>query len=165
METKEKSALKHKTILIKRTLNLPVETVWKAWTEPETFKKWWGPYDYTCTVCTIDLEVGGKYLYNMKEKNGDEMFGTGTYKEIVPNKKLVMTDNFSDENGNITDAPKGMAGDWSKELLITVELQEKNGKTEFSLTHQGIPVEASDDCITGWNESIDKLEKQLAINN
>lgn len=161
METKEKSALKHKTVFIKRTFNLPIDTVWKAWTEPETFKKWWGPYDYTCTICKIDLNVGGKYLYNMKGNNGTEMFGTGTYKEIIPKKKLVMTDNFSDEKGNITDAPIGMQGDWSKELLITIELQDKNDKTEFSLTHQGMPIEAYDDCTQGWKESLDKMEEKL----
>jgi uncharacterized protein YndB with AHSA1/START domain len=161
METKEKSALKHKTIVIKRTFNLPVETVWTAWTDPETFKKWWGPDDYTCTYCKIDLNVGGNYLANMKGKNGDELFSAGTYQEIVPNKKLVMTDHFSDEKGNVTDPPQGTPGDWSKELLITVELQDKNGKTDFSLTHQGMPVEAYDDCIKGWSESLDKLEKKL----
>jgi uncharacterized protein YndB with AHSA1/START domain len=161
METKEKSALRHKTLSIKRIVDLPIDTVWKAWTDPETYKKWWGPYDYTCTYCKIDLEVGGNYLSNMKNEKGEEIFGTGTYKEIVPKKKLVMTDNFSDANGNITGPPKGMQGDWSKELLITVELQEKNEKTELSLTHEGMPVEVYDDCIKGWNESFDKLEKNL----
>lgn len=161
METKEKSAVKHKTVSIKRTFNLPVETVWKAWTEPEAYKKWWGPHAYTCTYCKIDLNVGGKYVSNMKSKDGKEMFGTGTYKEIVLNKKLVMTDNFSDEKGNIIDPPKEMKGDWSKELIITVELQDKNGKTDFSLTHEGLPVEMHDDCTEGWNESLDKLESKL----
>jgi uncharacterized protein YndB with AHSA1/START domain len=127
----------------------------------EANKKWWGPSDYTCTFCKIDLNVGGKYLSNMKNKKGEEMFGTGVYKEIVPKKKLVMTDNFSDEKGNITGPPKGMPGDWSKEMVVTIDLQDKNGKTEFSLTHQGLPVEAYEDCIKGWNESLDKLEKNL----
>jgi uncharacterized protein YndB with AHSA1/START domain len=161
METKEESALKRKTVSIKRTIASPVDMVWKAWTDPETFKEWWGPYDYSCTICKIDLRVGGKYLYNMKGKNGDEMYGTGIYKEIVPKRKLVMTDNFSDEKGNITDAPEGMPGDWPKDLLITIELQEKNSNTEISFTQQGIPVEAYEDCINGWSESFDKLEKKL----
>ena len=54
-----------------------------------------------------------------------------------------------------------MKGDWSKELIITVELQDKNGKTDFSLTHEGLPVEMQDDCTEGWNESLDKLESKL----
>lgn len=161
METKEKSAVKHKTVLIKRTFNLPVEKVWKAWTEPEVYKKWWGPHAFTCTYCEIDLRVGGTYLSNMKSKDGKEMFGTGTYKEIIPNKKLVMTDNFSDEKGNIIDPPEEMKGDWSKELIVTVELQDKDGKTDFSLTHQGLPAEMYEDCTEGWNESLDKLENNL----
>lgn len=163
METLEKSAIKHKTVSIKRTLNVPVETVWKAFTEPKSFKKWWGPNDYTCTVCEIDLNVGGDCFSNMQnKKTGQETFSINTYKEIVPNKKLVMTDNFADEEGDIIPAPKEMPGDWSKPLLITVELQDKNGKTDLSLTHEGIPTESHDDCVKGWNECFDKLEKNLA---
>ncbi len=159
--SQKKSTITNKTILIKRTFNLPVDTVWDAWTDPETCKKWWGPHEYTCTVCKMDLKIGGKYLSNMKGKNGEEMFSTGTYKEIVPKKKLVMTDSFSDKDGNITAPPQGMSGNWPKELLITVEMQEKNGKTEFSLSHEGMPSEMYDECVKGWNECFDKLENKL----
>ena len=159
--SKEKKKITNKTITINRTFHLPVDTVWKAWTDPETCKKWWGPLAYTCTVCKIDLKVGGKCLSNMVGKNGKEMFSTGTYKEIIPGRKLVVTDSFADKNGNITGPPEGIPGNWPKELLITVEMQEKNGKTEFSLTHEGLPTEASDDCFKSWNESFDKLEDNL----
>ena len=43
-------AEKQKTITIKRTFNLPLNTVWKAWTDPETMKKWWGPEEYGVTT-------------------------------------------------------------------------------------------------------------------
>ena len=159
METKEK--LKHKTISLKKTFSLPLDKVWKAWTEPESFKKWWGPHNYTCPFCTIDLKVGGKYLASMKANTGEEMYSTGTYKEIIPREKLVVTDSFSDKNGNITPPPENMPGEWPKEMIITVEMQERNSKTEFSLTHEKMPVEMYEDCIKGWEESLDKLEKNL----
>jgi hypothetical protein len=54
-----------------------------------------------------------------------------------------------------------MKGDWSKELKITIDLQDQNGKTELTLTHEGLPIEMYDECIDGWNESLDKLEKNL----
>lgn len=94
MTTSSESSIasKQKTVSITRTFNLPVDTVWKAWTEPESFKKWWGPKDYTCPSCTIDFKVGGKNLAAMRGPDGKDIWSTGTYKEIIPQKKIVYTD-------------------------------------------------------------------------
>ena len=46
-----------KTISIKRTFELPLSVVWKAWTDPDSFKKWWGPKNYTCPHSFIDFRV------------------------------------------------------------------------------------------------------------
>jgi hypothetical protein len=54
-----------------------------------------------------------------------------------------------------------MPGDWPKELLITVYLEEADGATKLKLRHQGVPNEMRDDCIKGWNESLDKLERNI----
>ena len=86
MKENEKETLeKQRTVSIKRTFDLPLATVWKAWSDAESFKKWWGPTDYTSPNCTIDFKVGGKYLASMKGPDGKETWSTGTYKEIVPN--------------------------------------------------------------------------------
>jgi len=55
----------------------------------------------------------------------------------------------------------GMPGDWPRELLITFELQEADGATKLKLTHEGIPDEMHDECVKGWNESFDKLERNI----
>ena len=46
--------------------NAPLNEVWKAWTEPESVKKWWGPNNFTAPVVKIDLKEGGSYLYSMR---------------------------------------------------------------------------------------------------
>lgn len=160
METlKEKTSSKHKTININRTFDLPVEKVWDAWTKPEICKKWWGPKDYICPDCTIELKVGGKVLSSMQnKKDGKKIWSVGVFKEIIPQQRLVYTDNFSDENGKVIPV-EGMPGDWSKRLIVTITLKNRNGKTEFHLQHENIPVESYDDCVQGWNESLDKLEE------
>lgn len=149
-------------LIINRVFNLPVNKVWQAWTEPESFKKWWGPKDYTCPFCSIDLKTGGKYLSSMRSPQGDEYWSTGTYKEIVPNKKLVLTDSFSDSKGNIIPAADlNMPGNWPLELLVTVTFEEADGKTKMKLRHEGLPPEMKEDCQTGWEQSFDKLEENL----
>ena len=80
----------------------------------------------------------------------------------MPEKKLVVTDSFSDEHGNIkSGSDYGMPGNWPRELLITFELQEADGATKLKLQHEGVPNEMHDECRKGWNESFDKLEKNI----
>ncbi len=155
-------AKKPKTISIKRTLNLPLASVWKAWTEPESFKKWWGPEGFTCPSCTINFKVGGKYLASMKGPDGKETWSTGTIKEIIPQKKIVYTDSFADSKGNIVPAFfYKMPGEWELELLVTVEFEELDGKTHMSLQHAGVPADMYDDCVQGWQSSFNKLESNV----
>ena len=155
------SALQNE-IVIYRVFNLPRSVVWLALTEPEYFKKWWGPKGFTCPSSKMEARVGGKYLNCMLGPDGKEFWSTGTVKELVPEKKLVVTDSFSDENGNIKSASAhGLPGDWPKELLITFELEEADGATKLKLIHEGIPDEMREDCIKGWNESFDKLEENI----
>ena len=155
------SALQNE-LVIRRVFNLPVSKVWRALTEAEEFKKWWGPRGFTCPYSKMEARVGGKYLNCMRAPDGKEFWSTGVVKEFIPEKKLVLTDHFSDDKGNIKSASEyGMPGDWPMELLITFELQEANGGTKFRLQHQGIPEEMHDDCVKGWNESFDKLERNI----
>jgi uncharacterized protein YndB with AHSA1/START domain len=168
METKTKQDVKQQgsalqnEIVINRVFNLPVSVVWLAWTDAEYFKKWWGPRGFTCPSSKMEARVGGKYLNCMRGPDGKEYWSTGVVKELIPERKLVVTDSFSDDKGNIKPASEyGMPGDWPKELLITVYLEEADGATKMKLKHQGVPNEIREDCIKGWNESFDKLEENI----
>ncbi|HMK26598.1 MAG TPA: SRPBCC domain-containing protein [Chitinophagaceae bacterium] len=156
------TAEKQKTISIQRTFNLPLDTVWKAWTEPGSFKKWWGPEGYTCPYCSIDFRVGGKFLNSMKGPDGKEIWSTGIYKEIISLKKIGYTDSFADSKGKIVPAAYyKMPGEWPLVLIVTISFEEVAGKTNMLLRHSGLPVEAADDCMKGWQSCFDKLEKNL----
>lgn len=157
--TASPSAEKQKTINIKRTFDLPLATVWKAWSEPETFKKWWGPKGYTCPDCTIDFRVGGKLFASMQREDEKKIWSISKYKEIIPQEKIVYADSFADSNGNIVPASYyNMPGEWPLELLVTIEFDEENGKTNMHLRHEGLPVEMAEDCIKGWQSSFDKMD-------
>src|SRR5689334_21711812 len=103
METK--SNMRHDVavendIVINRVFDLPVSKVWRALTEAEQFKKWWGPEGFTCPSTKMEARVGGKYLNCMRGPDGKEYWSTGVVKEFIPEKKLVVTDSFSDDKGN-----------------------------------------------------------------
>ena len=154
-EKKQAGPALQKEIVINRVFDLPVSKLWKAWTEPEYFKKWWGPKDYTCPFSKMEARVGGKYLNRMRGPFGKEFCSTGVVKEFVPGKKLVVSDRFSDEKENTK--PAGMPG----ELLITVTMKETDGSTRLRLRHEGISDEMRYECIRNWNQSLDKLQKNI----
>jgi uncharacterized protein YndB with AHSA1/START domain len=150
-------------LVITRVFNAPRDLVWKAWTEPDLFKQWWGPKGFTAPVSTIDLRVGGRYLSCMRSPRGQEFWSTGLYSEIVPLERIVYTDSFSDEKGNVVPATYyGMSTEFPFEMRVTITFEDQRGHTAMTLRHAGIPAgEMSDMTRAGWNQSFDKLAEVL----
>jgi uncharacterized protein YndB with AHSA1/START domain len=49
-------------------------------------------------VCEVDFRVGGTYRYRWRSEDEDNEFGfVGTYKEIVPNRKIVHTERYDED--------------------------------------------------------------------
>lgn len=153
--------------VISRVFDAPKEKVWKAWTEAEQIKKWWGPKDFTAPEIKIDLRPGGKYVYCMRGPAGTEfdtdMYSGGVIKEVVPEEKIVLTDSFTDKDGNkVPPADYGMEG-MPDEMEVTVTFEDAGeGKTKLTIAYAAsIPEQYSDDMLTGWNQSLDKLAESL----
>lgn len=150
-------------LTITRVFDAPRDHVWKAWTDPETVKLWWGPRGFTSPFCRMDLQPGGKYLNCMRSPEGKDYWSTGVYREVVEPERIVATDSFADEQGKVVPATYyGMSPDYPLEMLITVAFEEQGGKTRLTLKHAGIPSgEDFDGARAGWNESLDKLSEVL----
>lgn len=151
-------------LVIRRVFDAPRELVFKAWTEPERMKRWWGPKGFTTPVCEIDLRPGGVCFSCMRSPEGKDYWSKGVYREIVEPERIVCTDSFADEEGStVSPQAYGMSPDWPEEALITVTFEEDAGKTGFTLRHGPIqPGTERDMCRQGWNETLDKLEDYLA---
>jgi uncharacterized protein YndB with AHSA1/START domain len=150
-------------LTITRIFDAPRELAWKAWTEPEQIKKWWGPQYFTAPFIKNDLRAGGTYLYSMRDRDGKDYWSTGVYREIVPMEKLVMTDSFADEKGNVVPASHyGLAGEFPLELLVTVTFEAIGNKTKLILRHEGLPQGQMKDLTgAGWSGSFDKLAESI----
>jgi uncharacterized protein YndB with AHSA1/START domain len=150
-------------VFITRLFDAPRELVWQAWTDPKHFMLWWGPKDYTSPFCEMDLRVGGKYLNCMRSPEGKDYWGTGVFREIIPMERIVFTDSFADEKGNVVPATYyGMSPDFPLEMLVTVTFEDQDGKTKMTLRHTGLPAgPESEGTHQGWSESFDKLAESL----
>ena len=151
-------------LVITRVFDAPRELVFKAWSEPERLMRWWGPKGFTTPVAKIDFRVGGTFLNCMRAPDGKDYWNTGVYQEIVVPERIVCTDSFADEKGNVVPASHyGMAGEFPIEMLVTVTFEDQDGKTKMTLRHAGMPAgENPDGANVGWNESFDKLVEELA---
>jgi uncharacterized protein YndB with AHSA1/START domain len=158
------SASTQQEVVITRVFDAPRELVWKAWTEPDQVMRWWGPKGFISPACEIDFRVGGKFLNCMRSSEGQDIWSTGVYREIVPLERIVCTDSFADEKGEVVPATHyGMPDDIPLEMLVTVIFEDVGGNTRMTLRHEGLPAgEMSDGANAGWNESFDKLAEALA---
>lgn len=154
-------------LVITRIFDAPIARVWKAWTDQEEMKKWWGPKYFTSPFVNIDFRVGGKYLACMRGKPGPDMpeqdfWNTGTYKEIVPMKKIIATDSFSDAKGNIVPSTSIGMPELPMEMEVAFHFEDVGGKTKVTIWHSDMSEgEMKKNAMQGWNETLDKLEKIL----
>lgn len=146
-------------VVIERTLDAPIEVVWRMWTEGEQFKKWYGPNGMSVPVAEMDLSVGGKRKICMEMQTPDrlmQMWFVGVYKEIAAPTRLVYTESMSDAEGNIIPPQSmGMPEGHPDVTEVVVELSESDGKTQMRMTHKGVPAGSAG--AGGWNQAFDKL--------
>jgi uncharacterized protein YndB with AHSA1/START domain len=134
---------------IKRLIKAPRDRVYAAWTDPAQMKLWFGPENVQTRDLTADARVGGEFRWDLTNSEGEKMTMRGEYRELQPNKKIVFTWQWQDDE------------DWeNRASIVTVELDDANGGTELRLIHEQLPNEDSRDGHTqGWNSALDKLEK------
>jgi len=158
-ETMSSHAAEWGSITISREFDAPPDRVWEEWTNPEMYKCWSAPKDYYTPYANFDNRIGGKRLASMRGPDGKDIWSTGTYKEIIEPNKLVMTDSFADERGNIVPASYyGMTDNLPMEMEVDVTLEEVGGRTRLVLEHKGLPQgDIMEQTKQGWSESLDKL--------
>lgn len=127
--------------VISRVFDAPRDKVWKAWTEAERLKQWWGPKGYVVTHCKVDLRPGGNMHYCLRTPDGGEMWGKFAYREITQPERLIFVNSFSDPKGGVTRHPGHES--WPLEMLSTVVFEAMGGKTKVSVNWS--PADASTD--------------------
>lgn len=143
-------------LVITRIYNVPQALMFKAWTEPKYIAQWWGPHEFTNPVCELDVRPGGSILIDMRASDGVVFPMKGTFHEVEAPERLVFTSRaFEDDAGNV-----------GLEAHNTVTFTEYNGKTKLLLRavviQSALGVDyAIDGMEQGWNQSFDKLEKEI----
>jgi uncharacterized protein YndB with AHSA1/START domain len=152
----------HTTVRTERTFNASVVDVWRVWSDADSIKKWWGPKGYSALVVRNDLREGGSYLWAMKSQQGTIFWSTGTYREVLANKKIVSTMSFSNESGKIVPGSQvSVPGRWPNEITVIAEFTESEGKARVIVTEVGIPLIVYPLSKIGWAQQFDKIQLLL----
>ncbi len=149
MSATSTSVIKDDELLIERLFDAPRELVYRVWTTPEHLSRWWAPKNFTSVSYDVDLRPGGAYRAGIRSPEGEVKWMSGTYREIVPQEKIVMTFRWED-------------GAFDVDNLVTVTFEDAPGGTALRF-HQAPfkSVEARDGHVTGWTGLIDKLTAYL----
>ncbi len=132
-------------LVVTRIFNAPPSTVYRAWSQPELFQRWWMPksvFGVSLVSCDMDVRTGGKYRLEFGADGSDTVAFYGKYLEVVPNERIVWT-NDEGEKGAVT----------------TVTFEDRGGKTLLNF-HEVYPSrEALEEALQG---SAAALLEQLA---
>jgi len=138
--------------LVTRLFDAPATLIFKAFTTPELVKRWWGFETSEWLVCDIDLRVGGRWRFVIRD-DGQEVGFHGEYREIVGPHRLVNTEMYE---GVPDPGPENHP-------LVSMTLDEAGGVTTMKVLVQHSSQEIRDIVLatgmeSGMQVSYDRLE-------
>lgn len=147
------------SVRIERSFAAPVETVWRMWTDPDHFRRWYGPDGARVPVAEWDLEVGARRFVAMEMDTPDgpmTMRFVGEFLEISEPTALRYTEAMADESGQpLTAEQMGMPAGTPMSTEVVVQLTSTPAGTDLVLTHVGVPADSGG--AAGWAMALEKL--------
>lgn len=139
-------------LVVTRTFDAPPSLVYKAWSQPELFRRWWMPKSasgVSLVSCEMDVRTGGKYRLEFGAGGSETMAFYGKYLDVVPNERIVWTND------------EGVEG-----AITTVTFEDQGGKTLLTF-HEAYPTrEALEEALQGsaaaLPEQLDQLEELVS---
>ena len=141
--------------LVTRLFDAPAALVFKAFTTPELVKRWWGFETAEWLVCEIDLRVGGRWRFVVRDQVMEVGFH-GEYLEIVSNERIVSTEIYE-------GLPEGVSEEEAA-TVNTASFAEADGRTTLTILVQATSKESRDAIIesgmeAGLQDALDLLEE------
>lgn len=81
-------------LVLSRVIPISRQATFRAWTEPALLLRWFAPRPWTTLEAELDVRTGGSSRVVMQSPEGEAMPIRGVYLEVVPDRKIVMTDAY-----------------------------------------------------------------------
>jgi uncharacterized protein YndB with AHSA1/START domain len=143
-----------RTLSLTRLIRAPRLLLWRAWTEPELLMQWFCPRPWQVVKAELDVRPGGGSFIVMRGPEGQEFPNLGVYLDVVPGRRLVFTDAFT-EAWKPSERPF-MVGE--------IRFDDADGATRYTATahHWTLEAKAEHEKMgfhEGWGKATDQLEE------
>ena len=136
-----------RVLRLERVFSATPDKVYAAWTTPDTLAKWWGPEGTTMASHSFDASEGGNYRATMRVPDGSEHTVTGVFRELVPNRRVVLTWAWEQE------------GKRGHETEIRVDLEPKGDGTLMRFEQSVFAdTDQRDKHNQGWTSTFNRLD-------
>jgi uncharacterized protein YndB with AHSA1/START domain len=138
---------------VTRTFDGPARLVFKAWTTAELFARWWIPKSIGLTLvsCEMDVRVGGTYRLMIRPPGSEQaMPFFGTYTDVIPNARIVWTNEEGGESGPVTTVT---FEDRGVQTLVVVR--------DLYPSKQALDEAIASESMNGFDESFEQLDALL----
>ena len=142
MESKDQS-----TLTASKTFQVPVEALYKAWTDAEQLKQWWKPMGLTLTQVENELPEGGKIAYHFEGQEGTSLTIEGTYQEVQAGQRLVYTWNWQLPDEKLNSAYKLEVTFEGSDTQSTITVKQQEDEQQESVKPKA----------SAWDEELSKL--------
>jgi uncharacterized protein YndB with AHSA1/START domain len=144
-------------LLIERVFDAPSHLLWRAVTEPDLIRRWWGANRAEVTDVQVDLRVGGEYRYESRLPDGSTFAFFGSYREIEEGRRIVQTEAFDQfpDNPSLNEMTLEDLGDGRTKM--TVLCQYDSPQTREAVIASGMEAGMQD-----AYDLIEELARELA---
>jgi uncharacterized protein YndB with AHSA1/START domain len=134
-------------LVVQRTFDAPARIVFQAWSNADLFRRWWVPASAPIRLrnCEMDVRTGGSYRLEFGEDEGPMHAFFGRYVEVIPDAKIVWTNE------------EGVDG-----AVTTVTFEEAAGKTLVTYHDRHASKESLDEAFEGMEGGLAEQFEQLA---
>jgi uncharacterized protein YndB with AHSA1/START domain len=146
----DEHSVSHGTFRIERTYSAPPASVFSAYTEEATKRRWFAEGEgWQVHEFTVDFRVGGAETSRFRYQGGPEIRNDTLFHDIIPNRRIVFV-------YRMTVGPKPISVS-----LATVELAPSGNGTLLTYTEQGAFFDDAD-AVKGREEGCRGLLETLA---
>ena len=138
------------TLVVRRTIAAPVETVYRAWTDPALVRQWsWGSRHETLDM-KLDCRVGGSWNHTIRNRdNGESWTFDGVFEEVMVNRRLVHTFFW-----------RGPAGVEEGTSLVAIDfIGQGENSTEVVITHSRLDEKSREGTREGWEDILGVVDR------
>lgn len=140
-------------LVVTRMIGAPPHLVYQAWSKADLFRQWWVPKSIGIALlsCEMDVRVGGTYRLEFGHPASDvPMAFFGTYTEVVPDQRLVWTNE---------ESPDG--------AITTVTFEPREGGTFLTVSNrfpskEALEAEIASGGTGAFEETLAQLDELLA---